>query len=263
MTPDITYEGDFSCRLANVQADDDDALAAATELMNQQSGVSAVRIEHFLSKENIEAIIDATRRISLKRMEGMSFDNELYTLGVPQSVGRVDKSVYFQRADAWREDAVFMEAIGPDSEVVKRTIHTFESAFGMPLEPAQEEGRPLLPATLRCIDFADVHKDLVSAQTNWDISKLRNDIAWNIYLRMPRNGGELVLYPPEAARLLKICDIERFTPINVQCAPGDLIFFRSVIPHGVRRADQPDTRLTVSGCLGFEPPPAERGMYWA
>jgi len=264
MSPDISYEGDSSARLATVRPDDDAALVYVTrEIMNPASGVSGVRIKEFASQETVRSLLEKRRSIMMKHVEGASFENELHTLGISQQGNFCDTAAYATKANAWRTDAAFMEAIGPDSSIMKKTIRTFETAYEMPLEPATEKGEALLPATLRCVDYANIHKDIVASEIHWEIARLRNDLAWNIYLRMPKKGGDLLLYPPAASHATKAHAIALFTPITVTAEPGDLIFFPSVIPHAVTRTSEPDVRLTISGCIGFEPPPEKKGRYWA
>lgn len=264
MPPDISYEGNSSTRLATVRPDDDKALVQATsDMMNPDSNVSGVRIAEFASQQEVDSLLEMRRNILLKHIETASLDNELHTLGVSQQSNFYDPDSYFQKAKVWRGDKAFMEAAGPNSAMVQKTIRTFETAYGMSFEPATQSGQELLPATLRCFDCANVHKDIIASQIHWDIARLRNDLAWNIYLRMPKKGGDLVLYPPAASNITKEDGLQRFTPITVKAKPGDLIFFRSALPHGVTRTSEPDVRLTVSGCIGFEPPPQEKARYWA
>lgn len=264
MSPDISYEGNSSARLATVRPGDDTALTNATsEMMDPNSTVSGVRITEFASQKEVDSLLAMRRNILLKHIESASLDNELHTLGISQQGNFFDPDSYFRKAQAWRKDAAFMEAAGPDSAMVQKTIRTFETAYGVPFEPAMHNGQELLPATLRCVDYTTVHTDVVASQIHWGISRLRNDLAWNIYLRMPEHGGDLFLYPPAAGAAKKEHEIARFTPITVKAKPGDLIFFRSAIPHGVTQTSEPDVRLTVSGCIGFEPPPQEKARYWA
>lgn len=260
----ISYEGDSICRLANVEHGDDASLIEATRaLMTPESGVSGVRIENFVSPDEIDILVNAEREIAKQWMESASLTNELRTLGIGMQNAYGNTQRYFQEAEAWRNDEAFMRAIGPKTPVLWRTIQMFETAYGIPLQAAAEQGRELLPATLRCVDFAHLHKDVVASQVRWEISRLCDDIAWNIYLRMPKHGGELELYPPEAANAVKEREIERFQPMRIRTRPGDLVFFRSNIPHAVTRVSEPAVRLTVSGCVGFEKSEEKLGRYWA
>lgn len=231
--------------------------------MTPESGVSGVRIEEFISPSEIASLLEVTRKTVLKRIESASLTNELHTLGISLQTAYGNTDRYFSVAQQWRNDTEFMAAVGPDSPVIQKTIRAFQTAYQMPFEAATEKNRDLLPATLRCVDYAQVHKDVIASQIHWGIARLRNDLAWNIYLRMPEKGGELVLYPPAAESVVKECEVERFTPIHIATKPGDLVFFRSHIPHGVTRTSEPDVRLTVSGCAAFEPEPERKGRYWA
>ena len=231
--------------------------------MTPDSGVSGVRIQEFPSNDEVAFLLESTRNILLKRVLSASLSSDLHTLGIGIQTMYGNTDAYKRRVADWQKDAAFMEAVGPDSVIMQKMIHTFKTAYEMPFEAATEKGEPLLPATLRCVDYAHVHKDVVASQIHWEIARLRDDLAWNIYLRMPEKGGELILYPPAAASVVKERDIERFTPISIETKPGDLVFFRSAIPHGVTRTSESDVRLTVSGCAGFEPSPERKGRYWA
>lgn len=259
-------ESAADCRAAIVHAEDEDGLKqAGTDLLNLRSGVVVVRVKEQLETNEVEQAIDDIRKITTRKVDGASLINELHTYGIAQQQFWGRARDYFTQAEKWQQDEHFMRVADRCSVPVRKVLASLQSALQKPLIPAVQGNNELLAANVRVIDMAEPHKDVINGTAGagiWDIEKLQTDIAWNVHLQMPTSGGELQIYANRMINARAMHELISVPSLTIRPDVGDLVFFRSRVPHAVLRSDPKGTRLTICGRLGQEVT-GKSMRYWA
>ncbi|WP_431192335.1 hypothetical protein [Rhodopirellula bahusiensis] len=159
------------------------------------------------------------------------------------------------------------EALADACDPIERMRQTLRRVFGGASHVAYESEMrcSYFAGLIRQINIALLHVDWASLSApNWEISKALSQLAWNLFVRVPENGGECVVHD----RLWVPCHEEHLIPgsygydhkvvensENVALNPevGDVLLFNSQNFHQVNAGGNPGERLTISSFIGLMP----------
>jgi hypothetical protein len=258
------------------------ALWKAQQAQNTQQGLldlfanrcAYLAVENFLSASECQALIQALRAEGLRQYE-YNFDHHdappaaslfethyLYEQKRPED--------YFLKAQAsiakYRR---MVEKLGFDP--VNKVLTYLGQALQMPVAIAEQDGHQYHTVIARELNHAALlHADYAPfIPRYWAISNITAELAWNIYLTDPGEGGECVVYnkpwelEDDRFILKQTYGYDHQVVANRECmkvkpAPGRLVLFNSRNFHEVLRSQHP--RLSIGGHIGLLA--SKQGLAW-
>lgn len=133
----------------------------------------------------------------------------------------------------------------------------FKKKFNQGINVISKDGKDYFPLTVRDLkDEVLPHADFGPFDgPDWVINKIVKQIAWNIYLTDPKQGGETVVYDyvwenNEAvdADSYGIKNLDKSIKTKFSVAPGRLVLFNSRNFHEVKPSSAP--RIAIGGLIG-------------
>jgi|LauGreDrversion4_2_1035121.scaffolds.fasta_scaffold679938_1 hypothetical protein len=232
----------------------------------QKNKIPCVSVKNFLNNSECEKLMDAAKRMGLSYYEGVY--PQIGKIGATQFEYSGKKSSdYFKEAALESEKRKRInDECGLDP--VKKVIEYF-SLHGMNLKVAEDSktGEKYYAGLYRIFEpgsSALLHFDYAPFDAKgWAIEKVKYQIAFNIYLKLPSSGGQLVVFNKpwnkaecEKYRLEGAVGsygfsekmVESNEKIEIFPENGDLVFFNSRNFHCVRPGNE--HRFSISSFIG-------------
>ncbi len=157
--------------------------------------IAGIRIQGMVTPEECEAVMERVTELGMGAYDGMA--KPLGTFGINHWTARYvdgDYPGYFNGAAGEEKTKIWLFeplSAGP-SEIVKKTL---EPALGVKIERLRDDkGRQFNAVILRS-GTAAAHYDFGRFDLPQPVaSRVIRQMAWNIYLQNPGEGGELVVY---------------------------------------------------------------------
>lgn len=231
------------------------------------SEIAGVGVDHFLAEADCSRLVQTLRSLGLKQYT-YHFDQTeappaahlfethyLYENQTPQD--------YFPQAE---QSFLLYKQLVDQSGVdpVHILMDTLQQVTGRSVEVAQQEGNRYFFAIARELNHSVLlHADYAPfIPRHWSISQVVAELAWNIYLTDPGEGGDCVVYD----RFWQLEDDQHiigstygYDPVVVSHCPssqfkpkpGRLVLFNCRNFHAVEAASQP--RVAIGGHIGLMP----------
>ena len=217
---------------------------------------AGLRFENFLQEYQIDLILHAISKIGIEYYEG---DDKAGSVVRKGKLGpnffrfKADQGEYFRRTQIFEE--IFDERILALVNFFPRVQEVASKMFSLGHGVAEHQGRRMMKFTVRVLPEAPIHRDWMPGENSGlsFASQIREQFAWNIYLKTPKSGGQTRIYKEQDLALAGK-ESEYF-----EIAPrvGDLIIFRTTQAHSVLPSD--GERLTLSGFFGTT---SEKLLFW-
>lgn len=207
--------------------------------------IPAVRIDSFATQAEaaqlLRALLDhACRTCSIREVTRLGISQ--YEQGVRDS-----KQAYFSQAHALEEafSRIFAQSFAPVQRLISRLV---EAGFDADIMYEPGFGHYFAGNGKLRNGFSPVHVDFAAQDSQgWAIADAGAQLAWNLYLRVPREGGELLLWDKlwdPADDIHQAADNYFYTDAVVQGArmlsvgvrPGEVIIINSRNYHAVAQA---------------------------
>ncbi|MGJ7525471.1 2OG-Fe(II) oxygenase [Variovorax sp. GB1P17] len=217
---------------------------------------AGLRFENFLQEYQVDLISHAISEIGIEYYEG---DDKAGGVVRKGKLGpnffrfKSDHGEYFRRTRIFEE--MFDQRILSLVNFFPRVQEVASKMFSLGHEVAEHQGRRMMNFTVRVLPEAPIHCDWMPGE-NTGLSfapQIKDQFAWNIYLKTPKSGGQTRIYT-EKDPALASKESEHF---EVAPRVGDLIIFRTTQAHEVLPSD--GERLTLSGFFGITP---EKLLFW-
>ena len=225
--------------------------------------VAAIRIPGFATPEECRQLEDGIERVGFDFYENV--DPPIGRIGITQFEHRDGrKSEYFAAApEAYaKQKRVAQKAFDP----IQRFGWMLRQASNRRIDIATEPGKGEYFAGLyRQINRALLHADWAPLDApGWAIGENRAQLAWNLYVKSPDDGGECVVHnvpwQPEYEEL-KVPDSYGYSPelvadaesVRLKPKVGDVTIFNSRNFHEVLGGGDPGSRITLSSFVGESP----------
>ena len=222
--------------------------------------IPAVRVRNFATKEECAALAASIESVGFDKYENV--EPPIGRIGITQFEHGFDRRRYFGSVpNAYaKQYAAFSVTINP----LERMRSLLGALLPGPVHVAYEQGiqSAYFAGLLRQINSALLHVDWAPLDApGWAIGRVVSQLAWNLYVRAPDDGGECVvhdrLWTPEC-QLLKTPNSYGYSHslvadvADVHLAPtvGDATIFNSQNFHEVLPGGKPGERLTVSSFIG-------------
>ena len=209
--------------------------------------IPGVRITNFASHKETDNLIDelsehACRTNSIKQVTRLGISQ--YAQGL-----RVSKENYFTLAKRLNEE--FSKIYDQSGfEPVERLISKFKE-IGFDADVMHEPGMGSYFAGTGKLrnGTSPIHVDFAAQDSDgWEIAKANVQLAWNLYLRVPENGGELLLWDKQwnsEDDIYQVKDnyyyhddvVQDAEMLRVKVYPGEVIIINSRNFHAVSQVD--------------------------
>lgn len=237
--------------------------------------VAAIRIPGYVSPDICKLAVQGIHE------HGIDYYENVYPpigkIGITQFEHRfspVKKRAYFDKAPG--ATAARRDAFKHSGDLTAQVIATVEQAWEYEASIAVEadSGEEYFAGLVRVMSRALLHMDWAPFDgPEWTIGKIAGQIAWNIYMQMPLQGGSTRVFrrPWEPAdEAMKIPGsygynmelVNGCESVEILPKEGDLIFFNSRNFHEVLDAQGDIERLTNSSFIGWMKD-TEQMIFWS
>jgi len=158
---------------------------------------------------------------------------------------RFDRSKYAELTQKYA--TIFSNYLFSDTNMFSKLTQLIEHHTGSKIHYPSLDDKPFAKCTIRDLASAPLHRDWLPGECP-DLEShkdLIDQFAWNIYLQLPDNGGETIVYPTSDRSIANDPNLEK---AFIKPSLGDLVLFRSSNIHEVLPGTS--RRLTVSGFFG-------------
>jgi 2OG-Fe(II) oxygenase superfamily len=227
-----------------------------------RNDIPAIRISQFGTVEECNKLAEAAEFIGFDFYENVK--PPIGRIGITQfEFGNSRKLGYFdavQQAE-YRKQRIVSLAFDP----LERLTKLLQQHTSIQVGIAQENGYlgQYFAGLIRHINVALLHLDFAQLDApDWEIGNCVAQLAWNLYLKVPKNGGECVVHNRQwcmndeqyklpssysyDANLVKDSEVKYITPVL-----GDLVLFNSRNFHQVLPGE--GERITMSSFIGKMP----------
>ncbi|SCX72950.1 2OG-Fe(II) oxygenase [Variovorax sp. EL159] len=217
---------------------------------------AGLRFENFLHEYQIDLILHAISEIGIEYYEG---DDKAGGVVRKGKLGpnffrfKSDQDEYFRRTRIFEE--IFDQRILGLVNFFPRVQEVASKMFSLGHGVAEHQGSRMMNFTVRVLPEAPIHRDWMPGEdTGLSFApQIKEQFAWNIYLKTPKSGGQTRIYKEQDPALVG----EESEHFEVAPRVGDLIIFRTTQAHEVLPSD--GDRLTLSGFFGTTP---EKLLFW-
>lgn len=229
-----------------------------------QNKVPAIRLKNFLSQEQSYNLSQNIKNTSFNLYENVY--PPIGKIGITQfEHSKKEKRDYFQEvcnASSVR-DKIFYDSGVNVLTTLENVLLELGFDPNLALEPG--EGRYFYGLIRNMGGAADLHFDYAPYDApNWFVGKITNQIAWNVYVKLPEEGGETIVYdkiwePNIYEKFLAGSNtgsygfkkevIEDVDYLKIKPSVGDLLFFNSRNFHEVLSSTGKD-RFSISCFIG-------------
>ena len=217
---------------------------------------AGLRFENFLQEYQIDLILHAIKKIGIEYYEG---DDKAGGVVRKGKLGpnffrfKTDQSEYFRRAQIFEE--IFDQQILGLVNFFPRVQEVASKMFSLAHGVAEHRGRRMMNFTVRVLPEAPIHRDWMPGEDSGlsFAPQIKEQFAWNIYLKTPKSGGQTRIYNEQNLALVS----KGSEHCEVSPRVGDLIIFRTTHAHEVLPSD--GERLTLSGFFATTP---EKLLFW-
>jgi hypothetical protein len=226
--------------------------------------IAGIKVDNLLSAEECFRLIPVLRDFGLRLYE-YEFEAE----GLPPAAHLFEPHYLYELKSpeeywphALQSYALYDQLVQcAEVDPVRRLMEILRRAASRTVEIAQQDGHKYFFTIVRELNHSVLlHTDYAPAiPPYWSISQITSELAWNIYLTDPGEGGECRVYNcpwmPEHDRFL-VGDSYAYDPVVVKDsslmtfkpAVGQLVIFNSRNLHEVAAASQ--SRLSIGGHFG-------------
>lgn len=225
-----------------------DGLLGAQDKHDFLNGKNAgLLFKNVIGKSNIQLLNSAINDIGIEYFEGDDKAGSIVRKGKlgPNFYRFKNNPIeYFLRKNKYWP--IFENQILNRVDLYKQVRSLATAIFDKPSKTAMHAGEEMMGCTVRDLGVAAIHSDWLPGESLYlDFAKnIRNQMAWNFYLEMPKHGGETLIYNAR-----DINSLSEDTAVSmIKPEVGDLIIFNTQLLHQVMPAQGP--RLTLSGFFG-------------
>ena len=224
--------------------------------------IAGIRIPEFIDRRTAAGAADGVLRHGLEYYADV--EPPIGKIGITQFEYRHDeqtKAEYFALVPA--ADARRREVSAATGDPVGLVLDAISA--GRPAEVAREaDGTPYFAGLVRVIGEALLHCDWAPMDApTWAVGRIDAQVTWNVYCRLPDDGGTTTVYNRPWTPDLQAYQIPGSygyrdamvagcESVTIEPATGDLVFFNSRNPHSVASGTGAD-RITVSSFVGRVP----------
>ncbi len=220
--------------------------------------IAAIRVPGFISEAACERSVEAITAAGFDYYEDV--DPPIGRIGITQFENRDEKSRYLALASLANKarTGIFLGLPDPFEQVWNALRSVWDAPVRLAAEP---DGATYFAGLIRLINEALVHCDWAPHDAErWAIGSITGQIAWNVYLSLPAEGGETVVYDApwtEDAELYKSRENYGYAPklvdgsrsVRITPRRGELVLFNSRNMHAVAPASG-GHRITISSFIG-------------
>lgn len=217
---------------------------------------AGLRFRNFLQEYQVDLISHAISKIGIEYYEGDDKAGGIVRkgkLGPNYFRFKANPGEYFRRVGIFEN--IFDERILGLVNFFPRVQEVASKMFSLGSTVAEHQGARMMKFTVRALPEAPIHRDWMPGE-NTGLSfapQIREQFAWNIYLKTPKSGGQTRIYNEQDPALAG----KGSEYFEVAPQVGDLIIFRTTHAHEVLPSD--GERLTLSGFFGSTP---EKLLFW-
>ena len=201
--------------------------------------IPVIRISQFATKEECQKLVEAAESVGFYFYEGL--EPPLGRIGITQSgFGNSGKLEYFDsvRQVNYKIQKVFSLAFNP----LERLVMLFRQHSSTRAEIAKENDDlgQYCPGLIQHANEFPLHFDLAKySAPDWKIGRCVAQLALTLYIKVPENGGECVVYKrpwsandekykdPDAPYIYDMSVVKGSEAKSIAPALGDLVLFNS------------------------------------
>ncbi len=227
-----------------------------------RNSIAAIRLPGFLTQEELDGCVKNIGQKNIAWYANKEYQQGRIGISTTEYHHKQNgKSLYFElapQASAVR-DEIFHGMTNPIEKIIKLLSTSYKTSIAT--ESSMDDA-PYFAGLIRAMGAkSTLHFDYAPNQLpGWDVSKSEEQFGLVLYLQMPAEGGELMIYnrPWSPADDLHNKDVgQKGTygfdpvflrdeiPVKVSPVAGDLIIFRTRNFHQVEKIDSDKPRLTL------------------
>lgn len=224
--------------------------------------IPAIRIQHFATDDECKRLLDTINNYHKKINDYTDISPTIEHLGKPLYEYR-DKPIseYLKVADKNQHiySAITREA---QFDPIKRMLSILDKQCGIEARIAfEKDNHEYFAGIIRIIEnSALLHVDFAPMDAKgFNIEKIKNQIAWNLFLTTPERGGECIVYDSPWCDDYETCHLANsygYTPalvkgekrFSIKAITGDVVLFNCRNLHEVRHIT--GKRITIGSFIG-------------